>query len=145
MGLVRSTVIYGLQAWGNTTQTYLTRVDQLQTRILKTICKTDRTRQLDNLQWYREMDVLPCTKLFTYVTILQHYYSDKYKTTVEHEQTTRQVTDKKLQVPRIQNDYGRQTLRHTVPRLFNKLPADMRQLTKYKTLKAQLQTWLHRQ
>ena len=91
---------------------------------------------------FTELDRLPVSKLFTYITIINNFFKTEYKDEVEHDTHTRQITNHIYRVPKINNDYGRQTLQYIIPSTFNTLPLNIRTLTKYKQIKTAVKTFL---
>ena len=142
--LVQSIVRYGISIYGNTTKTHLRTVENIQARILKTIYKKYKTvgTQLTKRELYKKFNILPMTQLFKYTIILKYYEDIQYKEPTEHDIITRQITNTTYQVPRINNDYGRQTLKYTIPKTFNEVPQILRHINNMTDRKRRIKDWL---
>ena len=135
--LVESLIRYGLQSWGNTSKSFLDSVTAQQKRILKAMISR---RMSSHIEYFQKFNVLPAPLLFKYIQIVNFYYKQEYKETADHHYSTR--TCNLFKESRFTNEYGRQLLEHTVPNFLNKLPVELRDLTKISEVKKGVKQWL---
>ena len=135
--LVESLIRYGLQSWGNTSKSFLDSVTAQQKRILKAM---NSRKMSSHIEYFQKFNVLPAPLLFKYIQIVNFYYKQEYKETADHHYSTR--TCNLFKESRFTNEYGRQLLEHTVPNFLNKLPVELRDLTKISEVKKGVKQWL---
>lgn len=124
--LVESLVRYGILAWGSTTSSYIAEISNIQKRIFKIIFPTQGDFQKCNL--------LAAEQLHKFIFIMNNYFSPEHKINPKHEHATRNIH--KFVVPQnIYNNYGKQTKRFLVPKIFNELPNNLLTLTKFSEIK----------
>lgn len=129
--LIESHVRYGLLSWGNTTRTYVERVDWMQSKVLKAIVGGRRSTVV-RIQLFKHFNVLPASELFKFSIIDKFGLHPAYRKTETHDYPTRYQI---FTTSRYTNDYGRQLLAHIVPALLNKLPPNIRQIQQNKEFK----------
>ena len=137
--LVESIIRYGIESWGGTSMTHIQKIEQIQKRILKSF---ERGKQTTQQNLFKKCDLLPASCLYEYVTIINNFFSNNFKTLIQHELTTRQITTGLLKIPTFNNEYGKQTRSYTIPSLFNKIPKEIKQLKTYGQIKRQTKDWL---
>ena len=136
---MESIIRYGIESWGGTSMTHIQKIEQIQKRILKSF---ERGKQTIQQNVFEKCDLLPASCLYEYVTIINNFFSNNFKTLIQHELTTRQITTGLLKIPTFNNEYGKQTRSYTIPSLFNKIPKEIKQLKTYGQIKRQTKDWL---
>lgn len=126
--LAESYIRYGILSWGNTTESYLKKVENIQRSIWKVIAGE------------RTCELLTATKLHFYVFIICNYFSSEHKAISQHGYSTRNRL--RLQIPsEIYNRYGEQQKNYLVPLFFNKLPQELKELRKWSDIKRSIKKW----
>ena len=138
--LVESIIRYGIESWGGTANTHMKKIENVQKRILKSFHRKKQKTIESNI--YKLNYFLPASQLYEYVIIINNFFSCLYKTPVQHEQMTRQITTGQLKIPSFKNEYGKRTRDFIIPYIFNKMPNEIRQLTTYGQIKKQTKDWL---
>lgn len=113
---VESILQYGIMAWGGTSRCYLKYVQDLQNKFFKLLSvKVNENSQL-----------LTVENLYKVTLISNYFFDTKYKVDIRHDQNTRMKSDGKFIIPRYINTYGTQTLTYVIPKLFNELPVNVK-------------------
>ena len=142
---------FGCVVWGNTTNANLTRLVKLQKRAARMILKADFMTPSEQL--FKERNWLPFPKLVQYHTCLTVYksisrqapaYISSLLTYVSdhHKRQTRSTTLDLLHVPRsLSTDFNR-AFSVQGPKLWNSLPADVRNSKSINRFKSELKNYL---
>ena len=142
--------IFRCAVWGNTTNANLTRLKKLQKRAARMILKADFTTP-DQL--FKELNWLPFPKrvqYHTYLTVCKSIsgqtpeYISSLLTYVSdhHERQTRSTTLDLLDVPRSHSTNFDRAFSVQGPKLWNSLPADIRNSTPINRFKSELKRYL---
>jgi len=110
--LAESYIRYGIAAWGSST--HCTQLQKSQNRLIKILRKSGCKKSFLNIE-----------NIFK-ITLLNEFYDDsEFRQAIDHEYSTRQKTQGKYKTSKYWNLYSMNTLRCTMPRLFNGLPGDL--------------------
>ncbi|XP_045450960.1 uncharacterized protein LOC123659836 [Melitaea cinxia] len=125
---ITSVLSYGLSNYGRTYRTYLNSIRRLQIRIIKNIVppkiKMDCANN-DNLL-FKICKTLPVHDLVNFNLLKEQFFNLDIQELKEHKIATRQVTNKKLNIPKIKNIYGKRTSAYLIPALVNDLDLELR-------------------
>lgn len=138
--IAESLIRYGIQVWGNSADTYIQTIMNIQKTILKNMIPV-------NIQVLREhifiyCDILSVKGLYKSKIIIQNYFSDQYKQYQTHNYRTRIKESEYCVVPSYVNNYGKRLLKVTVPSLFNAMPVNLRNLIFMSELKCCVKKWV---
>lgn len=141
--LAESIVSYGLTSYGRTFKTYLDKIHNLQTRLLKLVVpKYVRNKYRDNYTGlFKHCKVLPVQARAEYLFLIEHFDNTEIQIPVTYDVNTRQSKLKSLKVPRKNNFYGRRTASFTIPVLLNQIPKEIRDSMNSKTVKHKLKEY----
>ena len=142
---------FGCVVWGNTTNANLTRLVKLQKRAARMILKADFMTPSEQL--FKELNWLPFPKRVQYHTCLTVYKSitgqaPKYISSVltyvseHHDRQTRSTVLELLHIPRSHSAYFDRAFAVQGPKLWNSLPADIRNSTSINRFKRELKRYL---
>jgi hypothetical protein len=124
--LIESVVRYGILAWGCTTEMYVNKIMSIQNRIIKIIFPNGKSDHVNKL--------LNVKQLHKHIFLTANYFSDQHKKLPSHSHSTRTI-DTFLIPANINNNYGKQTQRYLVPKIFNELPVSVRSIRKISEIK----------
>ena len=138
---------FGCVVWGNTTHSNLTRLVKLQKRAARMILKADFMTPSEQL--FKELNRLPFPKRVQYHTCLMVYkritgkapeYISSVLTYVSehHKRQTRSTALDFLHSPRSHSAYFDRSFSVQCPKLWNSLPADIRNSTSINRFKSEL-------
>ena len=142
---------FGCVVWGNTTNSNQTRFVKLQKRAARMILKTDFMTPSEQL--FKELNWLPFPKRVQYHTCLMVYKSITGKApeyifsmlsyVSEHqERQTRSTALDLLDIPRSHSAYFDRAFSVQGPKLWNRLPADIRNSTSINKFKSEVKNRL---
>ena len=142
---------FGCVVWGHTTNANLTRLVKLQKRAARMILKADFMTPSEQL--FKELNWLPFPKRVQYHTCLMVYksitgqapeYISSMLTYVSehHERQTRSTVLDLLHIPRSHSAYFDRAFSVQGPKLWNSLPADIRNSTSINRFKRELKRYL---
>lgn len=138
--LAESIISYGLTSYGRTFKTYLDKIHNLQTRLLKLVVPNyvKNKYQENYTGLFKHCKVLPVLARAEYLFLIEHFDNIDIQVPVKYDVNTRQAKSKSLQVPRKNNFYGRRTASFTIPTLLNQIPVDIRDSMNSKNIKHKL-------
>ena len=142
---------FGCVVWGNTTNANLTRLVKLQKQAARMILKADFMTLSD--QFFEELNWLPFPKRVQYHTCLMVYKSiagqaPDYISSMltylseHHERQTRSAVLDLLHIPRSHSAFFDRAFSVQGPKLWNSLPADIRNSTSINRFKRKLKRYL---
>lgn len=140
-GLVESHLRHGILAWGNAPQTQ--SLQQIQTRIHKIIHRVKTGQHYDRQQISSKTKLLNIEQLHKMEVISRFWNDNTYKIPVQHNFNTRRRQQGRYNIPRHWNEYGRRRYEVAVPKIFNELPSEFRNLSKPLLLKKAKQYFLN--
>ena len=131
---------YGLLTWGGTTPTTIDAIKRQQKSILGAILGHQRAGLNEENDYFKRLNILPIQALHKYVLILEFYRNKVFREPVGHPYGTRQAG--RFVEPMFSNDYGRQSFRALVPRVFNGLPEELVEPRKISVAKKEIKGYL---
>ena len=141
---------FGCVVWGNTTNANLARLVKLQKRVARMILKADFMTPSEQL--FQELNWLPfpkrvqyhvCPTVYTRISGQAPEYISSLLTHVSdhHERQTRSTTINLLHVPRSHSTNFDRAFSVQGPKLWNSLPADIRNSTSINRFKSKLKRY----
>lgn len=136
--LVESIILYGILAYGNSSNGHIRKIEIIQNRIVKNLAPMT----LSNIQAFKHCNLLPFQQLFLYRIIIKYYFCDKYKIEYKHNVNTRLQQTTTYITPLFINKYGARQLCVQIPKIFNDIPQTIREFKTYSGIKAILKPWI---
>lgn len=138
--LGESIIGYGLSSYGLTCKTHLNKIYNLQIRILKTIVPPaikEKFKDNPNELFYY-CNVLPVHEKLKYQLLVEQFFNNSIQITRSTVTNTRNACNNLLVVPNYTNLYGKNQLKHILPKLINNLPKDIKDLLNSNNIKYKL-------
>lgn len=128
LALPESIVSYGLTSYGRTYKTYIDQIYDLQIRLLKTIVPHKIKKEYsDNYHGlFKYCKIMPIQEKIQYLLLVEQAEKLNTYPAIQHNITTRQISDKKLALPKCRNDYGKRNNKYLIPYFLNNLPTEIR-------------------
>jgi uncharacterized protein YktA (UPF0223 family) len=126
--LAHSHLIYGLPAWGKAS---LSKLLEIQNKILYTMSTKSQIKK-HNGDVFKIWQVLPIDKTFEQNVILLKYFEYRGERR-NHGHSTRQVQNMNVEEPKYKNKFQSHSWAYIMPRLWNKLPLELKIFSKQKT------------
>lgn len=143
--IVESIISYGIIGWGGAADTTVNKIQVIQNTILRIITK-QHWSDISTDTLYETFRVLDLKQLYLKV-LLMHTYKYKFATLepVKHKYETRTKDNNNVLVPKVNLTITGTHAFHIMPRMFNKLPNDMRnrEFSNTGSIKKRVITWLH--
>jgi hypothetical protein len=139
LSIVHSRLDYGLSFWGGTYLTNLKPLVTLQKQFVRIITKKARNEPSRPL--FTSLKILPLRYMFAY-KILKIFYVRSRGSNDENEYRTKLRTITDFIVPRPKNTFFTKTCSFLAPKIFNSLPADIRQEFNLNIFLRKLRIWL---
>lgn len=137
--LVQTQLTYGIIGWGGVADVYLKNLDTLQKWILKIIYDKDMTYPTEDL--FRETEIFDLRQLFC-LNILTKQQKNKNKmNNIVHNYDTRSKQNS-YQKPRSEKVIGQKSYTYLSPRIYEKIPQEVKNLTKINQFKRKIKNWL---
>lgn len=134
--LGKSVLVYGITIYGHCAKYLQDKINSILNKVVKNLY-VDENRPLHYM--YQQLDIQKLSDLLELNIIIQHQFSDKYKTKYI---PIRNLRPKNLfQEPKVKTKYGKAVRASYVPRVFNKLPPRIIEITKISELKRELKQW----
>ena len=137
--LVQSVLSYGIIAWGAASKTSIDPVYKAQKLIIKIINKKPRRYSTDAL--FREYDVMSVRKLYIHKTLLHLHYHSHLALPIIHQHNTR-IRHTHYQLPRKNKTFGQKHASYIAPKLYNKLPIEIKQAEPSSRFRKLLKDWI---
>jgi len=133
--LIESHLNYGIVAWGNTTKQSLKRLQIIQKRAIRTVCKQKYNSHTDPL--FRQLKILKVDDIFK-VSCCKLYWK-KINGQLPHFHSLQLITNNEMQVSDrvtrqsdnivtfpVRTNLDKQTLNYNISTIWNSLPADIK-------------------
>lgn len=134
--LVESRLSYGILGWGGISSTYLKNIETIQKRFLKIMLKKEHTYPSNLL--YLETEILDPRQIF-YVKILHYNFKHSYIfKPLQNIHQTRNKTKENVKTIKAQKTIGQRSCAYLGPRLYNKLPQNLKQIKSFPKFKKEL-------
>jgi exonuclease III len=138
--LAHSHLIYGLPAWGTAN---LTPLKTLQEKLLITMSSKAQLKKEPNV--HKLWNVLKLDDLYELTVLTLKYFDPNHGAKREHSHFTRTAVTNPLIMPLSQNKYHERTWDYIMPRLWNKLPPELKNLNSVNSVKEKLKDLYHSQ
>lgn len=125
--LVEAIISYGLGAYGLTFPSYLNKIKELQTRLLKLLVDNNVKMSLEKNyeKLFKLCKILPVETKVKITIMIEQFNSNEHKRERQCTYSTRRSKIPKLVVPKVQNYYGRRERRYLTPVIINELPHNL--------------------
>jgi len=87
---------------------------------------------------YHVWNVLPLEKTFEQIVLILKYFDENHRARRVHSYDTRTARNEPLVTPLSQNRYHERTWNFVMPRLWNQLPMNLKNLNKLSTVKEKI-------
>jgi exonuclease III len=134
--LAHSYFNHGITAWGSAS---LTQLCNLQERVLYKMCSKAHKQSVVNQ--FKFWKVLPVNKIFELNVLHLKYFDDSHGEPRVHTHNTRMSQLDPVVMPISEGRYFDRTYEFIVPRLWNALPPQLKNLTECKAVKRRLRKW----
>lgn len=134
--LFESVLRYGVQVWGGTGLVHLSKLTNLQFKVLKIIAQG---QNLTNSELLEVCDTLTPNGFYKLYHLVNNFGDSSYKQLVHYRYAIRR---QKYIVPRTFNNYGEKSLKCLIPKLYNSLPERIKSLKNFKEFKNEVKSWL---
>jgi Reverse transcriptase (RNA-dependent DNA polymerase) len=135
--LAYSHLIYGISAWGHANTTQLSN---LQEKLLR-IMSTKKHLKNPNFDVYKAWRVIPFDLVFEQIILTLKYHEAAQGERRLHSYGTRTALTNPLIEPKSTNKYYERTWSFILPRLWNKLPNELKNLNSKTEIKSKLKEW----
>jgi len=131
--LIESNIRYGIEIYGNATKTTITKLQNIQNKIIKVLFQTGKQKARNIM---KSQNILSIQSLTDYVTLIKYYFelSNKY---CKLKQST-SLRNTNLFVPIWRNFHGKMRKKYYATTKFNSLPFCLKELPSFNELKRQL-------
>jgi hypothetical protein len=138
---VESLLRYGIEIYGQAAESHIERIQKLQNKIIKILFKSNQSN-CSTKDIYYKYKLLNVRQLRDFVIISNNYYSENFKNTCPDKTKKFRQSTYRYEVPFAQNEYGKHTRNYTIPKLFNKIPTKLLNITKIGRVKKELRLYL---
>jgi hypothetical protein len=118
----------------------MTKLKKLHVRILKIMKRGEKFNVNDNIYDYWRL--LPFEMIVKYVFITQQYFNENHDVPRMHCYLTREARNQPLVMPRASNCFGERIFKYVVPRIWNEIPVNLRNLNNKNIVKNKIKKWL---
>lgn len=129
--LVQSILKYGIQCYGQCSVTNKIKIETLNNQIVKTIMKKNYNNETNN--------ILTFNNLFEYTIIIEYYYREGIR---KRENKMYNIRNNKFDIPLTFNKYGDRKIEVLIPKIFNKIPDELSNISKISLVKKKVRKWL---
>jgi hypothetical protein len=102
---------------------------------------TKKQRNAHNNDVFKIWNVLPIETVFEQIILTKKYFDFDFTAIRQHQYTTRLALSNPLPQPMSVNKYHECTWNFILPRLWNKLPKELKILTSKKNAKEKIKSW----
>lgn len=140
--LVESHFNYAITSWCREDNSYTRSLGKLQDKIITNMLSNKLNKKYSNInEKYKFLDLLPVQQLFKYKIIKKNYYKRDYQTEVNvNMYATRQ--ENQIYFPTTANKYGDKLDKVLIPKIFNSLPANLKNIPKIGEAKKKIKKYL---
>jgi hypothetical protein len=131
--LAHSHLIYGISAWGHAC---LTPLINLHEKLLHVMARKNQLHPDKSI--YQVWNVLPLEKTFEQIVLIIKYFDADHGARRMHSYNTRTARNEPLVMPLSQNRYHERTWNFVMPRLWNNLPIELKNLNKLSIVKEKI-------
>lgn len=135
MALGDSHLNYGITAWGNCNLTERKKLIRLQNKILRCIFGEN--------YWEKSRDngIMGLERKFIYRNFVESYFDNTHRIERETVRVTRASSSASYVLPKIRTEYGRKRQAYIIPKIWEILPASLKDLVTYKGVKLFGKEW----
>lgn len=140
--LAENLLRYGITVWGSVT--ILDIMCKNQDRMIK-IMYDKLGKDINSVsinERYKELNVQPIKKLYSYIIIVDNFFNNKYKILKNYDRDFQLRDKNRYFEPRYFNEYGKKHFSALVPKIINSLPSSLREIDKIGILKKEIRKWL---
>jgi hypothetical protein len=134
--LVHPYILYGITAWGFVNSSALTQLIIMQKRILKKMKKGEKFNYDDNV--YAYWKILPVKMCAKFIFLIEKYFNESHGEVRTNHYETRSSQNEPLETPRSKNRFHERTTHYILPRLWNEIPKELKNLTTKIAVKSKL-------
>lgn len=138
--LCQSLLTYGIAAWGGAFKTNLSPLQTIQNILLRIILK--KPRLYPTIQLYQNAMVLNIYHLYLQSILILYQQHPSLRTPIPHSYETRHRTLQSVSVPKVTKTFGQNHFMFHAPKIYNKLPLEIKSITHIHTYKKQISKWL---
>ena len=138
--LVQNILQYGLLSWGGTYLAHLKPLMIQQNNIVRICLKKSIDTKVEAM--YEEFSILPIRKLYLKTTLLYIKRNERNWNKIDHMYRTRSVTKENLEVMRINKTFTACHAYYTAPKLFNKMPEQIKKEKNFNRYKKMIAQWI---
>ena len=148
-GLVSSRLRYGILCWGTAAKTHLNKLNVIHNRVVRNI--TYNHRRVSAGPIYEELNVLPLNDLlmseqakfiYQFANNLLPPIFDSYMARPTHNHNTRYVSNLNFNRIRVRTNRAQNTLQCLGPRVWSKIPLEIKQACTFSLFKKKMKTHL---
>ena len=133
---IESQLRYGLEVYAFATNSYISRLQRTQNKIVKILFNHFANFTCDEI--YKTMKILKIKQLRDYTVVVNNFNSSKFKTKSTAKSNYFRKSTVKFKTPEWRNDYGKRNREYYVPSIFNTLPAKFENINNITILKKEL-------
>lgn len=137
--LVHPFIIYCIICWGFVDSGAITQLINMQKRILKIMKKGLKFKVSENI--YKYWGILPLKKQ-AILSLIVEKYNEHHGKLKNFEYSTRLSQKETLVTPKYVNRFGERTHKVLLPKIWNKIPTELRSLEKMNEVKKYVKNWL---
>ena len=137
---IDSIIRYGIETYGFAKQVHINTLQRTQNKILKILFKNDDDERTCDI--FTRTKILNVRQLRDYCILVNNYYSTKYKIANVIKTDLLRKTTYRYEIPKIKNDYGKNTRNYYVPAAFNKVPNSLLGLSSNKLVRKELKNFI---
>jgi len=140
--LVQSRIEYGIIIWGNAFSTFLNPIYLQQKHIIRII--SDKRRFEHTAPLFKELKILPLRHLFVFKVLKLFFEKSRHNHKNKNVYRNRLRNPDQFVVPKPNNAFFTRTYSFISPRLFNKIPNELKNSSTKSIFLKLLKTWLIR-
>nr|CAI5836261.1 unnamed protein product [Callosobruchus analis] len=136
--LIEPHLLYGIVAWGGTTNNHMMQLERAQRWILKIMLCKDSTYPTEAL--YEECEVFDIRQLFCHSVLMRQHCNRSELISIDHYYATRNPL--KYKTPRVGKTVTQRSYFFLGPRLYNLLPDEIKQLNSKSMYRSSSKKWI---
>jgi hypothetical protein len=139
ISLCQSVIIYGIEIWGGAALTHIQPLNIAQKAILQIMSGADFQSPSEPL--FKKYNVMDIRQLYI-KRIMGRLYGSPHASPVLGERDTRSLANGLRHVPRMRTALGQRTAEYLAPRMYNRLPIEVRACERVREFAKRLDEWL---
>ena len=135
---IESVIRYGIEVYGFAAETYVSRLQRVQNKIIKLLFKKE---ELNTETLFKTHKILKIKQLRDYVVTVNNYYSDRFKPVNKEKAQILRKSTYRYEMSHPNNEYGKRKRDYFIPSIFNKIPEHLWHLPTISKVKKEMKLY----